>query len=581
MTPWRRREHHASRFQGVLEVRLAVPSLVDTCIDYILDSVLVPSTVANCLTASCSPEIKQQKCWLRTLPTSVSHRLLRAARAKHDNHKGIDRLLLVYLCALESTRHGGLSTPVYLYSSPVGRRRLLEALQDSSLVETYTQVDLDMYNFYHRKDLTHCWFEQDPEIEIERTKLEADEAFLVEDLLTRCLNVVILSLHTVCDDPMLQILAHTCTHLAHLDVSFSRNVSDLGVGHLCSRTSATWRSLRVLELEGTSFTLQGLDRLLDDLPGLIGVETSVMEDYLHALQADLALEEFSSTAATGSGLRLAAALKSPVVGGRASPPPLGLQRLSLSIDRYSGGGGRPSLLALVGQLFGRLTSLKLHQVHREEWRNLALISSLKHLSCLVVGGAPLSALLAALLVVGPGLRELRYACYAADQDGGQINFSAVSAACPNLQVLAISGNALVYSPHMEPSVVPSYRGGGALQCCLLPQLRKVTINVHAYVPRHVWASLMRGCLELESLELTQCEGLTDGSLLEQLASQPACLSRLRRFSVRGTHRGDIKLSEAAVAALRMRCPALDHVGDCYTWDLRAVSCTVDQIRGLL
>jgi len=49
-----------------------------------------------------------------------------------------------------------------------------------------------------------------------RTKLEADEAFLVEELLARCLNVVVVSLHTVCEDGMLHILAHTCSHLAHL-----------------------------------------------------------------------------------------------------------------------------------------------------------------------------------------------------------------------------------------------------------------------------------------------------------------------------------------------------------------------------
>jgi hypothetical protein len=51
---------------------------------------------------------------------------------------------------------------------------------------------------------------------VHRTKLEADEAFQVEELLARCLNVVVVSLHTVCEDGMLYILAHTCSHLAHL-----------------------------------------------------------------------------------------------------------------------------------------------------------------------------------------------------------------------------------------------------------------------------------------------------------------------------------------------------------------------------
>jgi len=207
----------------------------------------------------------------------------------------------------------------------------------------------------------------------------------------------------------------------------------------------------------------------------------------------------------------------------------------------------------------------------------------------MVGGAPLAALLPALAAVGPGLEELRYTCYA-DQDAGQINFSTLAAACPNLRVLAISGNALLYdaagrtAPYSGNALVYDAAGRTAPyygEHLLLPQLRSVTINVHAYVPRYVWTRLMRECRELESLELTKCEGLNDESLLDLLQSEPACLRRLNRFCVRGTHRGDIKLTERSVAALRMRSEQLDHVGDCYTWDLRTVSCTADQIRGLL
>jgi hypothetical protein len=125
--------------------------------------------------------------------------------------------------------------------------------------------------------------------------------------------------------------------------------------------------LRVLELEGTSLSLLGLDQLLADLPALTCLHTSAMEDYLTALQAALQADVISPP------LRLATALKSLGPGGWT---PLSLQRLSVSIDRH-GGGGRPSLLALIGRLFGRLTSLKLHHVHREEWRNLALLDSLQ------------------------------------------------------------------------------------------------------------------------------------------------------------------------------------------------------------
>ncbi len=126
--------------------------------------------------------------------------------------------------------------------------------------------------------------------------------------------------------------------------------------------------LRVLELEGTSLSLHGLDQLLADLPALTCLQTSAMEDYLTALQAALQDDVI------GPPLRLATALKS--LGPTTGCTPLSLQRLSVSIDRHSG-GGRPSLLALIGRLFGRLTSLKLHHVHREEWRNLALLDSLQ------------------------------------------------------------------------------------------------------------------------------------------------------------------------------------------------------------
>ncbi len=125
--------------------------------------------------------------------------------------------------------------------------------------------------------------------------------------------------------------------------------------------------LCVLELEGTSLSLLGLDQLLADLPALTSLHTSAMEDYLTALQAALQDDVI------GPPLRLATALKSL---GPAGWTPLSLQRLSVSIDRHSR-GGRPSLLALIGRLFGRLTSLKLHHVHREEWRNLALLDSLQ------------------------------------------------------------------------------------------------------------------------------------------------------------------------------------------------------------
>jgi hypothetical protein len=209
--------------------------------------------------------------------------------------------------------------------------------------------------------------------------------------------------------------------------------------------------------------------------------------------------------------------------------------------------------------------------------NVSYMLLLQQLRSLSVGGAPLTAMLPALLALGPALQELRYTCYA-DLNDGQINFSMIAATCPNLKILAISGNALVYIPDNDNNLSTRVKYHRRQ---VLPKLRSVTINVHAYVPQHVWASLMTDCSELESLELTKCEALTDSCLLSLLAAEPASLTCLRRFCVRGTHRGDVKLTEKAVSALHRRSEQLDYVGDCYTWDLRTVSCTADQIRSLL
>jgi hypothetical protein len=92
-----------------------------------------------------------------------------------------------------------------------------------------------------------------------------------------------------------------------------------------------------------------------------------MEVYLHSLQAQQEEEEQAAVAADNRrpGLRLVSN----------SFPPLSLQRLSLSIDRHS--GGELSHLGLVCRLFGQLVSLKLHHVHRDEWRHLPQLATLQ------------------------------------------------------------------------------------------------------------------------------------------------------------------------------------------------------------
>ena len=64
--------------------------------------------------------------------------------------------------------------------------RVLEKLLESGTLETVKDLALDMYNFYHRQGLGLSWARNiDPEMELERIRLERREAVLVEDCLSR------------------------------------------------------------------------------------------------------------------------------------------------------------------------------------------------------------------------------------------------------------------------------------------------------------------------------------------------------------------------------------------------------------
>ena len=57
---------------------------------------------------------------------------------------------------------------------------------ESGTLETVKDLALDMYNFYHRQGLGLSWARNiDPEMELERIRLERREALLVEDCLSR------------------------------------------------------------------------------------------------------------------------------------------------------------------------------------------------------------------------------------------------------------------------------------------------------------------------------------------------------------------------------------------------------------
>ena len=52
-------------------------------------------------------------------------------------------------------------------------------------------------------------------------------------MLSKIPYIVVLRLHTVCTDQMLQIVSQTCSCLSVLDLSFALNVTDAGVDTLC------------------------------------------------------------------------------------------------------------------------------------------------------------------------------------------------------------------------------------------------------------------------------------------------------------------------------------------------------------
>ena len=123
------------------------------------------------------------------------------------------------------------------------------------------------------------------------------------------------------------------------------------------------------------------------------------------------------------------------------------------------------------------------------------------------------------------------------------------------------------------------------------------MNTHAYIPYHVWSTLLTVCTQLTCLEMTSCEGLWDGSLASLLEKYPQCLSKMTRYRtttsdpptfndttmlrlcIRGNHRGDISLTERSVSLVRRRCPDLVQLGDCFTWSMAGVASTGQRIWG--
>merc|ERR1712106_28169 len=262
--------------------------------------------------------------------------MLRDAMLKHDNQQGIHRLLIIYLCLIENLRCSQLATPLYLYRWTEGRIMLLERLLESDVLHYCKELSLDMYNFYHTPHMVQSWTsDMEPEFELERLRLASREESLVEDLLFRGSHLVVLKLHTVCTDQMLRIVSQTCLCLAGLDVSFARNVTDLGIEMLCSMETSLKKTIQQIQLEGTSTTSKGILLLLENSGNLVSIESSMMEEFLYDMQT------FFSQSST---------LDAPIAKGRG----IGykLKHLSLCIRKHS--DDKPSIPQLVSVIFPNL-----------------------------------------------------------------------------------------------------------------------------------------------------------------------------------------------------------------------------------
>ena len=117
-----------------------------------------------------------------------------------------------------------------------------------------------------------------------RIRLEKREEGLLEDVLGRLSNILTLKLHTVCNDSMLAIISTNCPHLASLDISFSKHVTDRGIEEICAQTTPLKRNLREIHLDGTSISSKAVLCLLENFPHLVMVDSSVMEKFLLSMQ---------------------------------------------------------------------------------------------------------------------------------------------------------------------------------------------------------------------------------------------------------------------------------------------------------
>jgi len=524
-----------------------VKSLVQLSSDRLLERVIPPKSWAEAgnsfsLEVFCQTEIlvQVQKFWLGQLPCTLAQRMLEDANRRYDSQQGIQRLLILYLCLVDNIRSSRLVTPQYLYRWTDGRTMLLERLLEGNALTYCKELSLDMYDFYHKPGTSQTWTsDSEPEFQLDRVRLEKREEMLVQEVLSRLPHLVMLKLRTICTDSMLLIIGETCLCLAQLDLSFARNVTDQGIEHLCRSDTATSRTLRNIQLDGSSITSLGVLLLLESLPNLVSMESSLMEKFLTSMQ-ELYKHSSLFDATKAKGKSNCYSLKS----------------LNLCIRKFS--DIRPSITELVSTLFPYLEDIQIHHVHPREVETLLFLKNLHFLKSLMIGGVSLNYIRPGLESMGKNLKTFRYLCYGGH--GGKIDLSVISENCRNLECLAISGNCLVSSQDF-----------GGLGGNLFPALTELHINTHAFIPFQIWSSILSFCTNLIQLELTNCEGLWDDSLAQILASHPQSMTKLVKLCIRGGHRGDVSLTERSVDMINSRCRNLIQLGDCFTWSLYGTS----------
>ena len=204
-----------------------------------------------------------------------------------------------------------------------------------------------------------------------RIRLERREAILLEDVLSRLKNVVILKLHTVCTNSMLNIISRVCNNLISIDISFSKHVTDDGVENICDVQSCLPATLKQIMLDGTSVTSKSVLCLLENFPHLVNIDSSLMEKFLLSMQTFFQGSSFIETFNTNE----------------ASTGCYQLKTLKLCIRKFS--EHNPSIAQLIPILFPHLEDLVIHHVHPREFESLVHLKNLPQLKSFMIGKSPI------------------------------------------------------------------------------------------------------------------------------------------------------------------------------------------------